>query len=231
MIEQILDKKIAEEEIEHKNRKRSGKWNPSSFGRCLRAQVYKRRNVLPSNPPEKRVFRIFKVGHIFHNFIQNLIMSDNTDSAVEVKVETDDVLGFADIVIQNEIIEIKTQHSRGFWRMKKNDFVLETDKREHILQAMFYATELNKEYIRLVYVSKDDLSIEEFRVYVSNYWKKEIEKELDGLNNHWRNDVLPPAKPRIYINKDGKSKECRSCAWKDLCLMEESDNGRPAPTA
>jgi hypothetical protein len=73
-----------------------------------------------------------------------------------------------------------------------------------------------------VYVSKDDLSIQEFPLSVPDY-AEEINKEIDTLVSNWKEQKLPPAQPRAYgvDKKTGKGKDCNYCSWKTLCVETE----------
>lgn len=199
--------------------KRSGKWSPSQFGGCLRKQFYHRKDEPQSNPPDSRSLRVFKAGDLFHDFVQSLLIDKGYQS--EVLIETDDVKGFADLVNHDEVADIKSVHSKSFWYMTKTDNIKE-EKYHNWLQVMWYAIELKKQYARLVFVSKDDLCIQEYRLEVDNYWRKEVSKELDTLRKVWVEGVLPEAKPRLFgKDKNGTPKECSYCNWLDKCKGEE----------
>lgn len=211
-----------------KERERSGKWSPSSFGKCYRAQYWNRKDEPKSNPPDERTLRVFKCGDLFEDFVAGLIMKDN-HCEQQVLIETDDVKGFADFVFENEVTDIKSQHSKSFWYMAKykNDDI-KKDKYPNWLQVGYYARELKKEFMRLVFISKDDLCIKEFVQKLDDYWLAEIEKELITLRGLWSKQGLPPAKPRCEPRKDGTYWECDYCNWKDKC--KEIEDGVLAQT-
>lgn len=216
-----IDQKLKEKQDARKDRVRSGKWSPSSFGRCYRNQYWNRKNEPQSNPPEARSLRIFEAGHLFHKFVQEII-SQSEEASIEVKIESEDTLGYADIVLKEEVADIKTQRSDAFHYMHTKSFNILSDKKEHVLQVLWYAVQLQKEWIRLVYVSKDDLLVEEYRVKVDDYLRGVLQNELAVLNGFWESATLPPALPRAYVNKDGKSNECKYCAFLDKCKGVES---------
>ena len=216
-IQELLDESLA---IKEKHT-RSGCFSPSSFGACFRKQYWNRLDVTPINPPDARSLRIFAVGHIFHSFIQDKILADNPDIKKEVLIKNKegDVLGYADLVNENEVIDIKSQHSKSFWWMTQKDCDIKKEKFNNWLQVMWYAQELGKKYARLVFVSKDDLCIQEYKLPFDEYWKNEILKELTILRGFWEKKELPPAEPRYqYSKKEGKPKECELyCQFRDLC--------------
>lgn len=213
-IQELIDQALAKKE----DRIRSSKFSPSSFGRCFRYQFWNRKNEPISNPIKPRVERVFKAGNLFHDFVQGVILKENPNAQKEVPIEIDDVKGYADLVLEDEVIDLKSQHSKAFWYRSKLEWKdVEIKIYNNILQVMFYAIELKKLKARLVYISKDDLCIQEYSLTVNDKWKEEIEKELLVLRNFWTKNELPPAVPRAYLNNQGESVECGYCGFKDTC--------------
>ncbi len=101
---------------------------------------------------------------------------------------------------------------------------IKKDKYTNWLQVMYYTREQHKEFGRLVFVSKDDLCIQEYVQPLDDYWLKQLDTELCALRYLWKKDELPPALPRCFISKDGSSKECEYCNWMDKCNLLEKDN-------
>jgi hypothetical protein len=212
-VQGLLDRKLAEKE----DRVRSGKFSPSMFGRCFRAQVWNRDNFPQSNEPDERTLRVFQAGHLFHEFVQGVLGHDN-----EVLVEIEDVKGFADVVTETEVIDLKSQHSKAFWYMEKGNYDIISEKVGNVLQCCFYAVVLNKPVFRLVYISKDDLCIKEYP-FETDMFSAKVDTELKMLRSWWdtRADALPPAEPRAY-----NGKECQYCNWRDICgKIERVNNG------
>ena len=73
MIEKLIDDYLLAEQTQRAKKERSGLWSPSSFGRCFRYQFWNRKNEPQTNPPDLRALKIFKVGNIFHDFIQSML--------------------------------------------------------------------------------------------------------------------------------------------------------------
>jgi hypothetical protein len=224
-IQQLIDESLIRPE-----RERSGKWSPSSFGYCYRNQYWNRKNEPQSNPPDERNLRVFAVGQLFHDFVQNiicpkhLVLPDFGDKkGREVLIESDDVKGFADIVTPNEVIEIKSQHSKSFWYMAKyKGDDIKKEKYSNWLQVGYYARELEKQFMRLVFVSKDDLCIQEYVQPLDDYWLNEIYEELQTLRYLWEQEELPLAEPRCEPNKNGEFWQCTYCAWQNKCKEIEA---------
>jgi len=206
-IQDIITKRIAAENEARKTRVRSGKFNPSSFGRCYRAQIYNRLNVPETNPTDITSLRKFKCGNLFHEFVQSHL----PEKTVEQVVETQDVYCRADIVGDDTVYDIKSQHSRAFWYMQKDGYDIAHEKHDNWLQVMYAAVELKKKYGCLIFVSKDDLCMAEY-VDETDNWVEEVNTELITLRGYWDRKELPPAVARCYGGK-----ECEYCKWKTLC--------------
>ena len=218
-VKDLLDQKIKEEQETRKDRVSSGKWKPSSFGKCFRQQYWIRAKEPESNPIDDRVKRVLRAGQLFHDFVQGLL----TDYESEVLIETDDVKGYADIVIADEVIDIKSQHSGAFWHFQNDSkYPITVRKRNDFLQASWYAIQLGKKFVRLVYISKDDLCIAEFVVSMNEIWRQQVDNELKALRYFWDKKELPPAQPRAYMNNKGVSQDCKYCRFKDKCKEKEA---------
>ena len=210
MLQKIIDDKLLADY--NKPRERSGKFSPSQFGRCYRYQFWHRKNEPVTNPPEVRIIRKFKSGVLFHNFIQGLF-----EGQTEVKCEEDDVLGFADLVTEDSVIDIKTVHSGMYHYMTKSDYNIREREFNRWLQVAYYAKILKKPKISLFFVSKDDLCVREYFDTYSK-WEGKLELELSLLRGFWKEDDLPEAKPRAYKDSKGVPKECAFCSYKNKCM-------------
>lgn len=214
LINQALRKKYEEK------RETSGKFAPYLLGRCFRNQIWAKAGIKSSNPPDDRVLRIFKVGSLFHDFIQNFL----PEHQIEVKCETDDFKGRADIVTEDSVYDVKSVHSQSFWYMNKPNYDIKTEKFHNWLQLTYYAWVLKKEKIVLVQISKDDLCINEYVDFTSK-WLDTLQTEVDQLR--WYDGIyekgeLPTAEPRF-------NKECKYCNYLDLCKKEEENGDRIHP--
>lgn len=210
-IQQQIDNKLLADQEGKKDRKRSGLWSPSSFGKCYRSQIYNRLAVPPSNPPDTRTLRIFSVGNIFEKWVMEFLEGDK-----QVLVKTEDICGYADLVTEDTVYDVKTIHSKGFHWMSKAKKTMAHQKYPNWLQVACYAVILGKHNMGLIHISKDDLCIKETVYKVTPTWRRALKKEVDTLNKWWASGVLPPAKPRAYSGK-----ECSYCGFKDKCYKEE----------
>lgn len=211
-IQELIDKALMPS-VE--KRKRSGKFSPSSLGKCFRAQIWNRMDI-PQEQPDARTLRVFKAGNLFHDFVQGVICENHKDIKKEVKVEDDHFFGYADLVNGETVWDIKSQHSQAFHWMAKSKDITE-DKKQNILQVMLYCKLLGKKEGRLVFVSKDDLCIAEYGFSYNERWQKELEAEVNTLIEYWFKDVIPAAQPRAYKKKDGSFAECGYCPFRNMC--------------
>lgn len=213
-LQELINAELLKEQESKKDRIRSGKYSPSLLGACFKRQYWNRTNEEPSNPPDEATLRKFKAGNLFEKFAVDLAIKQNPELLLQVKVEDDDFLGFADIVNGEEVIDIKSIHSKGFWYMQNTEDIRK-EKFNNFMQVLFYSLKLNKKYGKLCFISKDDLTIAEYRQELDNYWLNELDMEITKLQYYWKSKVIPPSEPRLYSGK-----ECKWCSFKDKCKDE-----------
>jgi hypothetical protein len=210
-IVEYLEKRASEKD----NRLSHGLWKPSSFGYCFKRQYLERQGEEPSNPITVETSKTFLIGILLGDFIQSLYPKVQS----EVEILTDEVHGYADLVTEFEVVEIK---SVGAWaskylKEKKDETYVDfrrrivEDKFHNILQLMYYVRELKKPKGRLVFVAKDNFAVTEF-VFEMKMWDKKVQAELDSLEYYWTNQVLPGPKPRCF-----NGKECNYCPFENKC--------------
>jgi len=208
MIQEIIDAKLKEEQDKKSTRVRSGKFSPSSFGKCYRSQIWNRKNEPVTNPPDERTLRVFSAGHLFHDFVQRYL----PDSQTEVECKGENVYGRADIVLNDTVIDLKSVHSKAFWYMTRPNYDVKSDKLSNWLQVTCYALILGKPRVGLVFISKDDMCIQEYYFDAKDF-EHLLKTELTTLKEYWDKDELPPAEPRAY-----NGSECKFCGFVEKCL-------------
>jgi len=223
-VQQLIDAALVRPE-----REGSGKYKPSNFGRCYRMQFWARSSEPQSNPPDERTLRVFKCGNHFEDWVKSLILQDGSNwidgNTPDRVIECDDVKGFADLIRDNEVADVKSQNSRSFW-WKAKEIKGGRDIREicyhNWMQVMYYVRELHKEFGRLIFISKDDLCIDEYVQKWDDYWREQLETELQILRDFWSKGILPPAEPRAFKSaKTGEYAECSYCNFRTLCEETE----------
>lgn len=205
---QKIDEALAKKQAERATKERSGLWSPSSFGRCLRAQYWNRLNEPYSDKPDARSLRVFAVGDLFHDFVQQFVPT----AQVEVECKWEDVSGRADVVDETAVYDIKSQHSKGFHYMRQAGYDIKKEKECNWLQLATYGMILHKPNIHLVIISKDDLLVNEY-ADITTHWIPKVIEELKNLRGYWDKKELPPCQPRAYGGKEGKY-----CNWRSKCL-------------
>jgi CRISPR/Cas system-associated exonuclease Cas4 (RecB family) len=212
-VQELLDKQLLKEQEDRKGKIPSGLINPSTLGQCFRRQYYYYKQVPETNPPDMLALRKMYRGRIFHDFIQGLMEGEK-----EVEITTAQLHGFVDVVFEDEIVEIKSQGTRTFWHSHKSEKPLIERNPDYILQALAYATTLNKDFFRLVFVDCETMSIEEYRMAVTGELAEKLTMELATIDEIRLKDWFPEPLPRLYGGK-----ECKYCRWASKC--KEDGNG------
>ena len=215
--DQQIENTLWEEHREKSKRVRSHKFNPSSFGRCYRYQVWNRANLPKSNPPDLAGLKRMKQGQETHKMIQACF--DRT----EIKIETEDVLGYMDIDFDNTAIDIKCTEAfkwKKYWNVPTH--VTIKNKFNSWLQVLWYAVETKKPKAGLFGTVFGTFTYTPHIVEVSPYFISEVEKEINALREWWRifttTNTIPYAEPRAFGGN-----ECNYCDQKTRC--KEYENG------
>lgn len=203
-IQELIDQSIKEERDEKEHIQRH--WYISRLGSCPTGQYLERAGAEPDEPFDNRTLRVFHCGRVFEDWIVGLLEKQESatlETQVAVEANDLDVSGYADIVLtengQPTVYEIKSKHSRAFWYMvedhKLRDGTIkkaEGANRQHEIQLWMYLYLLDVPMGKLVYVSKDDLTIAEYPVFRDdNVLKAEVLSTLSILNKAWA-DKVPP---------------------------------------
>ena len=134
-------------------------WRPSRIGACRTGIYLERLGVKPDKDFDARTLRVFETGRIFENWISNLLKQEARIYQEQVRLEwpEQDVTGYADALVNDMLVyEFKTKHSKAFWYMKEKG---EGPSLHNQMQLWLALKILDKPEGRLVYISKDDLSI------------------------------------------------------------------------
>lgn len=178
-------------------------WSASSAGYCQRRNIFTRLQI-PEVEEDARKHRVFAVGHIFHEFIQNITKEAGLSIASEETLQDEDLLvrGHYDDIIEIDgkpiLYDYKSASSRSF-TYKSEDKVGDYHKMQ--VGTYLYMLNKSKEFGlikegRLLHISKDDLRQMEQQVL----WTKELALEVldywKSMNAAWVNfkefGKLPP---------------------------------------
>lgn len=211
-IQKVIDDAISDK---REDRKVPNSWHPSRLGACRTGLFLERAGTTPDQDFEPRVLRIFDVGRKFEDWVSGLIKEKAESYEEQVRLEwpEQNVTGYADAVVNDKLVyEFKSKNSRSFWYMREKA----QGPSEHNLMQLWVALKiLNKKEGRLVYISKDDLSILEYVVLLTDPIGSKAMEELQILNWAWEAQ-LPP-KP-IEDPKDWRAKYC---SWHNQCVRQD----------
>lgn len=228
-----VDRYVASQE---KPRVPDGTWHPSAIFGCLRQATYAARSTPESDPKQPRDKRVLRIGHIFHEFVQEAIAKYPGVTAyceLDIAIPVLKVTGSLDVLVEfedgrYELIELKTINSKAF-------AYHDLPKEDHVKQVSAYMMALREvgaadqfisplhddlQRARIVYISKDDLRIEEFTVIHSESREVEIAERIAVLESHRAAGTLPDRLPDTVDSKTGKPRHdwrCGYCVWATTC--------------
>ena len=208
-VREVVDNYLLEES--KKVRDYGDYWSASSAGYCMRKNMLERLKV-PHVTEDARKQRVFTVGHIFHQFIQELTKKAGISIAQEIELKDDElmILGHADDLVKIDdrliLYDYKSQSSRAFsYKKPEMSYFHKMQLGTYMYMLRTHVTkELPKEIqeafalharvseARICKISKDDLRMseevlnwsEDLQNEVLNYWKT--------LNDYWSKKKFPP---------------------------------------
>lgn len=210
----LIEEDILKQETEKPHREKSGKFKPSNFGRCYRLQVLARLDYPISNPPDIKSLKRMEEGTNTHKLNQSHLPPE----ICEIPIETEDILGRADIVLPDCVYDIKCQEEyqiKRYWN--KPIEVLLNDKFTNWLQVGWYGVALNKPFVGIFPCVYGMFIALKHRIPIEAI-KEDVEKEVTQLKEFWECKILPPACPRAYNGRD-----CQYCAWQITCVAWEKE--------
>ena len=116
---------IIDDNISKKHRaKDNSKFRVSDSGRCHLMRFWKRQGKEFSDEVDRRTRRVFEVGHIFHEWLQEGLLKAGVLVEKEFKVEDIHRAGHADAIVMTEqglvLYDFKTVHSKKFHYLGKS---------------------------------------------------------------------------------------------------------------
>ena len=221
-IQQFIDDTIAKDNEEKRKDYKQTSFHASSLGNCMRGTYLQRLGIEPDKPLEVGVLRKFKAGELFEEWLIDLLKRNKDIKSIETQNRVESKLynmsGRIDALItyQNgsqEIVECKSQQSKSFWYNIHNG---NKPHRHHEYQLWVYLKAMGIENGKIIYISKDDLSIQEYPVKLED---KELAKEvidiLDLLNKAWKDK-----NPLLLPLPDEKSFAHKFCNYHKKCVDE-----------
>lgn len=185
----------------------------SEVGKCPRNLYY---SFAEKRSPTTENLRIFKVGTLFHEHIQNLIKDlegtafksvVNEKYIMVTDMETDlNITGQADIYItafppdSSFVVELKSE---------KNIYYRNSPSTHHVSQLMIYLRALRIDHGYIIYIQKDNLQTKTFRVDYDKDLFNGIMSKMRSLYKSMLDMELPA--------KSAEAWECKFCPYKPLC--------------
>jgi len=210
----LLNNKLLKEQEERTKRERSGCVSPSKLASCYHRQYLYIKGFQESNPVDLPTLKRFLRGNIIHKYIQNLVTETEIEVKGEIKGAT--LLGYADVVEDDYVLDIKTMEDWAFSWLRKDGFDVTKDKESEWIQVACYGLLLGKPKIKLLFVNNKDVNqMEEYEDFTDN-WTDKVFDYVETLQSYVGNDREPPCEPRLY-KKNGVSVECNYCQFRTLC--------------
>lgn len=184
-------------------------WRASGLGSCLTSRYLARQDTGEDGEPfDDRTLRVFAMGWMIEDFVL-----DKVEKNIPMKRQESffskkwNLSGHCDALTEDEVIELKSCHSRDFWNIGHKY----PPKLQHRLQLWAYLKGFKRDVGRLVYISKDDMSIKEFLVQKDDK-KLEfiVETEMKILNEAWEKQ-MPPVPMRF--TEEGLLVPLEKTAW------------------
>lgn len=172
-------------------------WSASSAGYCMRKVIFDRLGVDPVKE-DARKQKVFTVGHIFHQWIQEITKNSGASIAQELEIINDKlkIKGHIDDLVKTEdgliLYDYKTQNSRAF-SYKKSGM-----NYYHRMQLGTYMMMLrNSVYpklteARILKISKDDLRMTEEVLYWDDRLEYDVTEYWNKINNYLTDKKMPP---------------------------------------
>jgi len=205
-IQNIINEAVKKERKE----KEQMSWYASSLGSCLTGAYLIRKGIVKKEFDDKKL-RIFAAGRMFEDWLIDLLIKKNEKFDTQARVEWPEMnlTGYADLVINGLVYEIKTINSWGFKYLRDSGA-----KDQHKMQLWTYLRGLGKKEGRIIYLEKDTLSVMEFPLMIDDPIQKQVVDELTILNKAWEQQLPPPP------IKDKKDWRYRFCSVHDTCLNQ-----------
>lgn len=104
------------------------------------------------------------------------------------------------------IYEVKSVNSMAFWAWQKNSSgYLKNAYEHHKLQLYSYLWATGVKEGRVLYVSKDDLTLAEQPISINDKEiRKLVKEDIEGFSNYWKEEQAPPKEPDVIYNQEKK---------------------------
>lgn len=196
-----------------------GRYYPSEAGSCLRKVYYSYK--IPKET-EQDLIKIFQVGHMFHDFIEDVLKSEKTpeiellESEVPFKIEEE---GFIISGRIDNIILVKLDNKKVLLEIKSTSSLKYTEEPNDrdVMQLQLYMHHTKIHNGMILYLEKNTLQAKWFNVdYNENIAGETIER-FKILDKYLVNNQLPEPEARIDIEKEWM---CKNCNYREECYRD-----------
>lgn len=205
MIQDLIDQAL----LAKQEKRDVTSWQASKLGSCLSGVYLERMGYEPLVPLEDRTLRVFQAGNIFEDFVLDTLEASGAKLERQVRVENKALgaTGYIDAIMTDEngsqeVLEVKSVHSRAFWYMVGNSKKTgEGPYPAHVMQTLLYMKTNGIPRGRIIYCSKDDLCIQEYEITLDHPLMETLTERIRILNGAWATGILPPVDPDNKLNK------------------------------
>lgn len=199
-----------------KSNKKIGRYWPSEVGGCLRKTWFSYKK-----PKETSLdsLRHFELGNMVHDFIAEVLRSEDNSDVELLKSELPCQLKRDDYTISGRIDDVILIQSEGkTWivevKSTKNLKYCDEPKKKHMMQLTFYMHATGIHNGAILYLQKDNLKTKTFEVEYNRERVQEILERFDRLHQTLTEDKIP--EPEAKQNED-MNWMCDYCDYQEEC--------------
>jgi CRISPR/Cas system-associated exonuclease Cas4 (RecB family) len=227
--DKVIDDYLSSERKQDRRKRKMNIFYPSELTfPCLRCQYL--RYTTPEVPLSPRTQRIFKIGSIIHEFIQDTFKKLNSEfvlvsletpirSSYRVNGDLIWIFGRADAIIERDgkeyLVELKSI-TPPFNTDDVFRFLIEPRER-HLKQLVWYMQSANIHQGFILYIEKVGATLKTFPITLDTYRSREdLVATAKKLYQHLKGGILPPREPHHWNDKI-----CNYCEYTDVCEQED----------
>ena len=176
----------------------------SSAGACPRYLYFSKKFGAPKFTTD--TLKIFLVGNLVHDFIQEKIFKSGTSEQSLIYEE-------GPVIVRGRLDHLDGDVIFEFKSIKDVQYVIDKPKVENVYQLMIYLKKLNLTSGRLVYIEKNTFKIVEHIVMFNEDILKDAMKSFHIAYQALEADICPNG----IIDDNTQNWKCRFCDRKDDC--------------
>ena len=173
----------------------SGKLSASMLGQPLQWQILKYLQVEPV-PNDTYTEMVFRRGRDVEDWLIAILKKKHPNLEAQKKCLYRDVIGYLDVKIESDPIEVKSTNSMSFKHILKEG----NARKGHRLQGAHYALSYDLPEFNICYVNTDNYQIQNFTYKTKNY-KAEIDQIIDDYELCKKKRAIPVFKEIERWNK------------------------------